>query len=53
MYQDDGDPHGAVEHIARLSSRTGAGALRAIAWDRSVDDSLCLESAGKLAQLCW
>jgi hypothetical protein len=53
MYEDDGDPLVAVEQLARLNPRAGAEALRAIAWDGSVDDGLCLEAAGKLAELCW
>jgi hypothetical protein len=53
MYEDDGDPLVAVEQLARLNSRAGAEALRAIAWDGSVDDGPCLEAAGKLAEVCW
>jgi hypothetical protein len=53
MYEDDGDSLVAVEQLARLNPRAGAEALRAIGWDGSVDDGLCLEAAGKLAELCW
>jgi hypothetical protein len=53
MYEDDGDPLAAVEQLAGLNPRAGAGALRAIAWDGSVDAGLCLEAAGRLAELCW
>jgi hypothetical protein len=53
VYEDDGDLLVAVGQLARLNPRAGAEALRAIAWDGSVDDGLCLEAAGKLAELCW
>jgi hypothetical protein len=53
MYEDDGDPRVAVERLARLNPRAGTEALRAIAWDGSVDDGLCSEAAGKLAEPCW
>jgi hypothetical protein len=53
MCEHDGYPLIAVERLARLNPRAGAEALRAIEWDGSVDDGLCLEAAGKLAPLCW
>jgi hypothetical protein len=53
IYEDDGNPLVAVEHLARLNPRAGAEALRAVAWDGSADDGLCLEAAGKPAELCW
>ena len=53
MYEDDGDPLVAVEQLARLNPRAGTEALRAIARDGSVDDGVCVEAAGKLAELCW
>lgn len=53
MCEDDGYPVIAVEQLARLNPRAGAEDLRPIEWDGGVDDSLCLEAAGKLAQLCW
>jgi hypothetical protein len=52
MDEDDGNPLVAVEQLARLNPRAAAEALRVIAWDGSADDGLCLEAAGKLAELC-
>ena len=46
-------PVSQSSNCSGLNPRAGTEALRAIAWDGSVDDGLCSEAAGKLAEPCW